>query len=356
MDIVTQALLGAASAQAVAGRRLGRRATYWGALGGVLPDLDILARALWGPWSGMLHHRGVTHSLWFGPVIGPILGYGVWRYCRRSAPDSDVGHPGAAPQLRAWMLLFLVSLWTHPMLDVFTAYGTQLLAPFSRQRFAFNGVGIVDPFYSLVLLVGVVFGRRSPGRAWPPRAALALTSLYLLYGVYLNRQAVELGRRDLAQQQLPAGDLVAYPTLFQPFLRRLVSKQGDRFSVGWLSMWHPTRVRWHRYRQDSHPLIERTRRSEEGKLFEWFCGNRSAARLQSSKTGFTVELADTRYGSLVMPKRSLWGIRASYDAEGRLRGPIERYRTPMPAGLARWWNSLWRAAFPAKERRSQQQP
>jgi len=29
---------------------------------------------LFGPYANWLHHRGVTHSIFFGPVAGPLFG------------------------------------------------------------------------------------------------------------------------------------------------------------------------------------------------------------------------------------------------------------------------------------------
>ena len=43
MDTLTQGLLGATCGQALYGRRLGKSAITWGALVGMVPDLDMLA-------------------------------------------------------------------------------------------------------------------------------------------------------------------------------------------------------------------------------------------------------------------------------------------------------------------------
>ena len=72
MEPLSQALLGAATADIVAGRRLGRRALLWGALVGMAPDLDVLAAPLHAGFGEWLYHRGTTHALWFGPVVGPL--------------------------------------------------------------------------------------------------------------------------------------------------------------------------------------------------------------------------------------------------------------------------------------------
>ena len=132
MDTVTQALLGMAVGQAVFGRRLRGQALLWGAVGGALPDLDTLVAAPFGSFATLVHHRGISHSLLFGPVVGSLLGYAFWR--RR------VRHPTRhSERLIDWMGLWVLAIVTHPLLDLFTTYGTQLLAPLSNHRFAVNG-------------------------------------------------------------------------------------------------------------------------------------------------------------------------------------------------------------------------
>ena len=158
MDPLTQGLLGAACGQAVYGRALGRRAVIWGAAIGMSPDLDVVLNAT-GPMGEWLWHRGFTHALWFGPLLGPLPGWLLWRW--------------KGGRLRDWIGLAILALFTHPLLDVWTTYGTQLLAPFSRHRFALDAVGIIDPAYTLVLGAAVVAGR---WRGWGSRTARGATA------------------------------------------------------------------------------------------------------------------------------------------------------------------------------------
>ena len=112
MDPLTQWLLGASFGQALYGRALGRKALVWGAIVGMAPDLDVVANPV-SPMAEWLWHRGPTHALWFGPVVGPAIGWMLWKW--------------KGGRLRDWVGLAIVSLLTHPLLDVFTTYGTQLL-------------------------------------------------------------------------------------------------------------------------------------------------------------------------------------------------------------------------------------
>ncbi len=368
MDGLTQAALGAACGQAVAGHKLGRRAAWFGALGGILPDFDILA-GLAGPWSSMLHHRGMSHSLWFGPVMGSLLGYGAWRLYRRgyeralggepaaTAPTSappGPAHPGAPEMRRYWMLLFVVAIVTHPLLDVFTTYGTQLLAPFDRHRFALNGVGIIDPLYTLTLVIALLVGaftkRRGPtiGRV-AAGLALALTTAYLFWGVALNAKAERTLHARLAATGIHNAKVRCYPTLLQLFLRRGVAKTPRRYYVGYVNTLGDQReVPLKSAPRLRHPLVDDLQRSERGKLFSWFAMGQIAATVRPARGGgHVVELSDMRYG---LPsgdaKRSFWGIRARYDAKGARVGEIERFRNHLPKGEAeRTLKTMWRALF-----------
>jgi len=252
MDPLTQGLLGASFGQALCGRSLGRHALVMGALVGMAPDLDVIANAT-GPLAEWTWHRSVTHSLWFGPVIGPLVGYGLWKW---------KGGP-----LRAWILLAVMALLTHPLLDLFTTYGTQLLAPFSSRRFALDAVAIIDPAYSLLLAGGIVIGLRaglatSSSRrvAW---AVLGLSSLYLALGLAVNERVEVLAREQLRAQGIEASRVAAYPTLLQLPYRRVVARRGDEVRVGWLSALRPRPIQWEGFTQAHGPLVEAARTTAE---------------------------------------------------------------------------------------------
>ena len=102
MDTVTQALLGAAVGQACFSHRLGRRAVVWGAVGGILPDLDVLTIAVEGPFAEFKYHRGITHSLWFGPVVGPALGWLVVALSTLARPQRSRALVGLDGAVRRW--------------------------------------------------------------------------------------------------------------------------------------------------------------------------------------------------------------------------------------------------------------
>ena len=345
MDTATQALLGAVVGQAGFSHKLGRRALIWGAIGGVLPDLDVLAGLATQPFGEWVHHRGATHSLWFGPVLGPPLGWLIWRgYARRGRGTGTPGDPALRP---AWMGLMALALFTHPLIDVFTTYGTQLFAPFCRQRFALNSVGIIDPVYTGLLAAGLVGGWWLRGRTGRVRAAallaLGLSWSYMLYGWWLNERAHDEVTRQLAAAGHAEARLNVYPTLLQPYLRRVVARVGEEIWVGVHTPLGGGPTAWERFQPSPpSPLAQLVKESEGGRIFDWFAMGETVVRAYPVSGGTAVEIDDLRYGFPGNPERGLFGIRAIFDSEGRLQGEIQRthYRPRAPS-----LGALWRAIF-----------
>jgi len=340
MDTVTQALLGATIAQAAFGRRLGRKAMLWGAVGGAIPDLDSLVAAPFGAFATMVHHRGVSHALWFGPVLGTSIGYAMWRRRRRRAETE---------RLADWVGLWVLAIGTHPLLDLFTTYGTQLLTPLSRHRFAINGIGIIDPIYTLLLLAAVIVGvaatRRTRLSQWASWSALAVTTGYLFWGVHLNQQAERFAKRQLETEGVPYVDVRAYPTVLQLWLRRVVVNGDDMIRVGYVSMLEPQRIDWFTAPRREHPLIARLAGTEKGRVFSWFAQDMLAGHLRPGSGGVVVELHDIRYGLPPIADRGFWGIRATFSEDGEQLTPVERFRRPMDGSTSRALRDLWRAAL-----------
>ena len=341
MEPITQGLLGAAFGQALYGRALGRRALTWGAVAGLLPDVDVVMNFT-GPMGEFLYHRGITHSLWFGPVAGPLLGALAWRRFGRE--------PG---KWSAWTFLFLIGLLTHPLLDVFTTYGTQLLTPLSDRRFTLDAVAIVDPAYSMILVIALAIGlwRGAASRASQRAGAVALvlSTAYLGYGYRLNEQVKDRVRAGLAAQGAAGAahaDVQSYPTLLQLYLRRVVVRLGDEVRVGWVSGWRRNgRETWQSFVVPRDPRIEAARATREGRILEWFASGQTVGRVVEGSAGTAVEIDDLRYGLPSRPELGFWGIRVPLDDRGRPSGPGERFNRPFPESPGRLLRQIFREAF-----------
>ncbi|MEX2643977.1 MAG: metal-dependent hydrolase [Acetobacterales bacterium] len=335
MDPFTQGLLGAAIGQSGFRQRLGRAAIVAGGVLAMTPDVDLFASMLSGagPLEASLQHRGITHSVPFALVMGPVAGYLLWLAHRRLAPSAT------RQDMAAWMGLGLLALLSHGLLDAMTSYGTQLLAPFSNRRFAVDAVAVIDPFYTLPLLAAVLYGllpRVSQLRAMAAGGiALLLTTAYLGYAAWLNEAARELAEEQLADAGTREAKVAAYPTMFQPFLRRLVVHSYPEMRVGYVTMWKPGPIDWARFEPVEHPVLVQLGMTRQAFGFYWFAMGQTHGTLRRGEDGTLIaEMHDMRYGVPGQPQRGMWALRA-VTRHGDLVGEIEKvfYRPGWSVGL-----------------------
>jgi inner membrane protein len=339
MDPITQGLLGAAVGHAVLGPKLGRRAAVWGGLVGMSPDLDIVLNAT-GPLGEFLWHRGPTHSLFFGPLVGPLVGWLLWRSGRERVGT-----------LADWIWLSILALITHPLLDLFTTYGTQLLLPFSRQRFSLDAVSIIDPVYSLMLVVPLVVGWR---RGWTGIAArraavlaLAVSTAYLGLGMAFDAKARAIAGRAAMAAGITPLRVESHPTVLQPWLRRLVVQTGSGWGIGWVSLWTGETSPFQYFEEGRDPRIGVALATREGKVFTWFADGEMTATVRDEAPLSRVQLVDLRFGVPGDPRAGLFGLEIELDSRGRFTGVARRMRQ-IPANSGQGSSllaELWRATF-----------
>lgn len=229
MDSITQAALGAGIAGAMLGRRHGRKAVIAGAALATLPDLDVLID-YGDPLSQMINHRGFSHSVFVLTAFSIMLTWLIWRW----RPRQDYGWQ------RLFMTIWLI-LITHVMLDAFTSYGTQLFWPLRPVPSSWSSVFIIDPFYTLPLLIAVlvalVVGLR-------PAVCRALTwvlmagASYLLASLMAKQWAEQKVVHFLNQQGHRPVAVFSAPQPFNIILWRVVARTHDDNYIeavtGWL--------------------------------------------------------------------------------------------------------------------------
>ncbi|MFI0413017.1 MAG: metal-dependent hydrolase [Candidatus Thiodiazotropha sp.] len=164
MDPFTQILLGAAVGHATLGARVGRKALFWGAVFGGMPDLDVLLPHP-DAVAAVTNHRSFSHSLVTHTIVAPFLGAGLAGL-----------HAREGASVARWTLLVWLALATHALLDAITIYGTQLFWPSTAPPVGLGSIFIIDPCIRCCCSSGC-FGLRSPGANRPSddtRTGLAL--------------------------------------------------------------------------------------------------------------------------------------------------------------------------------------
>ena len=218
MDPISQGSLGAVLPQSVLQRENLGRLTLCGALAGLAPDLDILISSDVDPLLFLIFHRQFTHALIFIPVGALIVAGGLFPFLRKSI------------EFRYIYLACLLGYATHGLLDSCTSYGTVLFWPFSDYRVAWNIISILDPAFTVPLLLAVIAGLiwRRP---WLPRLGIAWAIMYLSLGVVQSQRALDAGEHLAASRGHVPERLTIKPSIANQLLWRLIYEHDDVFYV-----------------------------------------------------------------------------------------------------------------------------
>jgi len=311
MDSITQAALGASLAGAVAGKTLGRPALLIGAALGTLPDLDVVidyGTAV----ANFTQHRGFSHSLFILLPLSVLLAFAFHRW----RPAVGLGR---------WFALTALILLTHPLLDAFTTYGTQLFWPIGPPV-AISSIFIIDPLYTLPLLAGIMaFLIRGPQTS-VVMAGLLLSTLYLGWSVTAQQIISERVEPTLATQGLEDAPRLVQPMPFNTILWRVTVVGEDRRAeivTGFLDDDGPITVEY--FPRD--PSLARAALSlPEGQRLEWF----TRGFLHYDRSGGQLTATDIRLG--IPGAHPFTFILAQYDGDELTPEPSSRLERPAIGG------------------------
>jgi inner membrane protein len=222
VDSVTQFFLGAAVAGAITGKR---RALLYGAALGTLPDLDVLVHFS-DPIDRLTLHRTASHSLLVLSLLAPVL---LWLALKL---DKVLRVQTSAERGR-WLLAFWLALITHPLLDYTTIYGTQLFWPLDRMPLGTGHMFIIDPLYTVPLIIGVLWHWR---RTWRGSVlAVLLSSAYLSLGWFTQQMSYARVLADLGPMQ-PQQKLLVTAAPLTIFMHRAVLREPGGYREAYLSL------------------------------------------------------------------------------------------------------------------------
>ena len=307
MDPVTQAALGAAAAQSASKPARFVAATWVGALAGFLPDADVLIRSSSDPLLFLDYHRHFTHSLAFIPIGGALV---AW-LCSKFSRGRLAFREALLPASLGWA--------SHGLLDSCTSYGTYLYWPFSNERVAWHLVSIIDPLFTVPLVIGAIwaFRRRAAKIA---RLALLLALGYLALGSFQLQRAESVYAEFIAQRGHNPTVIEAKPSLgnnilFRAFYLQDGSYYADAVRVPWVGT---PKV----YEGQSHPALDVKRYSAEHNLSA--IHQADLARFEYFSAGYLVAdprdpgiVSDFRYAAVPNQIAPLWGVDVLGTPAGR---------------------------------------
>ncbi|MDF2904395.1 MAG: rane-bound metal-dependent hydrolase [Bacillus sp. (in: firmicutes)] len=112
-------------------------------IGSQIPDIDTVLK-LKNNAVYIRNHRGVTHSI-PAVLLWPLI---ITAFINPIFPEANLLH--------LWMWTFL-AVFLHVFVDIFNAYGTQALRPFSSKWLALGVINTFDPFIFGIHVAGLLF-------------------------------------------------------------------------------------------------------------------------------------------------------------------------------------------------------
>ena len=271
MDSLTQIVLGAACGEAVLGKKIGNKALLFGAIGGTIPDLDVFI----GSWlynneiQAMAFHRGFMHSILFAILSCFFFGWFFYKLY-------NSGKRKNTTNLKDWIWLFFWSIFTHPILDTFTPYGTQLFAPFSDYRVAFNNISVADPLYTipflLCLIILMFFNRKRTRRKWWLKAGIYVSSAYMIFTIVNKFYLDSVFKKSFKKANIKYNRFSAQPTILNNVLWYAVAETDKQYHMTFYSLFDKSETANKIITVDkNHDLIDLSDKNVQ--TLTWFSNN-----------------------------------------------------------------------------------
>lgn len=187
------------------------------------PDVDFALRLI-DTLTYLNWHQGPTHSLVLLPLWAWLLAW-LFSWLSRGC--------------YGWKLFVLpacLGIAIHIVGDLITSYGLMLFAPFSTQRFSLPLVFVIDPWFSLIIIAGLIASWRYPQRRIP--AIIALVSLcgYVIFLWTLHQQATEIAIRHVATEAMPQAQINVLPQPLSPFHWKIIIRHDETYHLALVNL------------------------------------------------------------------------------------------------------------------------
>lgn len=328
MDIITQGFLGAALAQTVARKEETRRATVVGFVAGLLADADILIHSTNDPLLTLEYHRHFSHSVFFIPFGALIAALLLWPFMRKRLGFKRV------------YLYALLGFSLSGFIDTCTSYGTYLFWPLFNERIAFHIIPIIEPVFTLVLIVGVVWVYRK----YRPRFAaipLLFAAGYLLFGVTQVQRGEAIIESLAAQRGHTPQRLIVKPTIGNMLLWRSVYESGGRLyvdavrlGIGKHKLYEGESVALYVPERDATALPRGSIMYGDILRFQEFSANYLGLHPEHANI-----IGDVRYAIRPDSASPLWGIDVDYQQPDR-HAEYRVFRSMSRANRGYFWSML----------------
>ena len=295
MDPISQGTVGAAFAQSTANKKNILRIGIIGFLAGLAPDLDVLIRSSNDPILFLEYHRQFSHSLFFIPFGSLIVALLIFPLVKGSMGFKTV-----------YAASFL-GYATHGLLDACTSYGTQLFWPFSSERVTWNNISIVDPIFTIPVIILVAIAITKKKRIFS-FFAIGWIAFYLSLGFVQYERALSAAMQLADSRGHNAQRLTLKPSFGNLILWKSIYQHEETFYVDAIrtvqsSTWcSGESIRIFDYQYHLPDLDKESQQAKDIERFRWF---------SQDYLGYEEEkklVTDIRYSMIPNQIKPMWGL------------------------------------------------
>ncbi|MCK4674417.1 MAG: metal-dependent hydrolase [Gammaproteobacteria bacterium] len=297
MDPISQAAFGASLSQSFAKNKSKQRsALLVGALSGMAPDLDVLISSTDDPLLFLEFHRQFTHSLVFIPFGALLCALVFYPFIKSKLSF-----------LQIYTFAFL-GYATHGLLDACTSYGTQLFWPFSSERIAWNTVSIIDPLFTLPVVIFILLAAYRKNVRYA-RIAFAYAVIFLSLGIMQNNRAEKVLYQLAEQRGHQVERVQVKPSFANRHVWKLIYEFDGRYYVDAVRLlWDTEYIRGSSIqkldvKRDYPWLPEDSQQAMDIERFRWFSDDYLAVSTENGRL-----IMDVRYSYLPNRINSMWGV------------------------------------------------
>lgn len=307
MDPITHALTGAVISRAGFYQRFGRTATIIFVIGALIPDIDHFSLRLAGPLAYLKYHRGFTHS-----IVGSFI------MAAAIAVIASFIKPVKERMGRLTVFCFsLLGIYSHIFLDLITSYGTQVFFPFSRERYSFDLVFIIDFYFTALLLIPLLIMKFKKG--WSKiLAAISLGGMALYLGfAYIEKGiSIEKVKAENNKNHINGSRIEAIPLPLSPFRWAVYTEDTERFyQTNMDNLSGSSTAEVFQKKTNGNGITDKVGELDIVKTYLWFA-RFPVVSVKQAEDGYLVEYYDIRFNAL--PNRKPFLLQLFVDKNGGL--------------------------------------
>ena len=214
MDTITHTLFGLALYGAVDKQEMSvkqKRAYLITAIGASqIPDIDVISRLWDTEGQYQMWHRGITHSIFLTPIWALLF----FLICAVIFKVKD----------KKLFFLGWIAVFIHNTSDLFNAWGTGYLEPFSNMRITFGTISIIDFVIWIIMGIAFIFSRRNKLKS--PYYFKMAWAFIILHVIVQSTQGLLLYKQYEGEY-----DHIALSADFIPWNYSIIAKKEDTVTI-----------------------------------------------------------------------------------------------------------------------------